>query len=250
MDAPFPFPFGLRDAVAHVIVETGSGGSTAPLWVSVASACFAGVAVAVTVWRELNDRSRISVSSSAGVDRRGPHIEVLVVNRGRQPVTIGPVTLLWDLDGELESLPLSGEIALGDPTEQRVLAAGASVSELWPIPRALPLHEKTPVRAAAYMGETPVYSPARPLFASLIRLAPKTKAVLGLHDEALDKSLSSRRIVARWKIWRPRHLRVTATVDRETDRQRAALNDFGASLPKGLWGRPRPGRGTWTRPDS
>ena len=221
----------------------------ASLWVSIASACIAAAALAVALTNELRDRPRVTVEARSAVRGGEPQISAWVANLGRQPITVGPLGLTWDLDPPIDGLPACGEIALENPFERHSLAPGTSLARDWPIPAGLPVHQRTPMRVVVYVGNERAYSEPKAYLASIARALPELQTSLGVSDTPLETP-RGRRLVASWKLWRPRHLR-TRPVDGDEDPTavRQQRSEWLAQLPAmPIWTRPQPGTGAWMQP--
>jgi hypothetical protein len=250
--SPFSLPFGPSPDHVRVVVDSG-GGPDASFWISVAGACIAALALGLTLWRDYNDRPRLFVGIRGRAGGISPEVRAHVANIGRRPATVGPLTLLWDLSVGHGDLPPRGEIALEEPEERHVLEPGQAYSITWPIPSSLPVHEGTPWRAAVYVtGGKRVLSEPLTVLARAIRAYPHMKALLDVPDTPLERPLRCRRLVSRWKVWRPRHLRTEAT-DPMADMapgHESFREEWLAAMPRTPdWSRPAPGRGTWFRPE-
>lgn len=201
----FPFQEGSRGDQLQVVMD--SDGSRASVALSIVSILIALAALAVTVWRERRDRFRIDVQLRGSVRDDRPAARIELSNTGRRPVMVGPVSVMWSLEKAYGDLPPEVEIALEDPIVRHEMPPGSSKVLFWPVPMTLKIHESTPMRAVAYVGGRPAYSEPRAVVGRLLHVFPSLASRMAVGTEELAPPLRGKRLVARWKVWQPRHLR-------------------------------------------
>ncbi len=208
MTDPFPFPFDRARHELQGYVTSGGDGSDAALWVSIASAVFAGAAFALTMRRELRDRAALWMKADPMTEPDGKGAVVFVVeNRGRQPVTVGGLGFEWDPVRPTPGAKEYGHILVNNPWDRVRLEPGAAHTFWWQPDRAL-FHLDTPLRPFVESGGKRVYgTPERHLrWLAVMGWRPEMPIPPEFTEE-LPETPTLKRAHARWKVWKPKHTR-------------------------------------------
>jgi len=197
----------LRDDF-QVYLASGGDGSAAALWISIASAAFAGAAFALTLRREVRDRAALWVKADPMTEPDGKGGVVFIVeNRGRQPITVGGLGFEWDLDRPTPGSDDYDHVLANNPWDRVRLEPGAAHTFWWQPSRAL-FHLDTPLRPFVESGGKRVYGPPERHLRWLAVMGWKPEMPIPPEfAQELPELPMLKRAHARWKLWKPKHTR-------------------------------------------
>jgi hypothetical protein len=175
---------------------------------STISILIAGLALAITLWREWRDRPRLEITTIWGVRSDGTaHAFITVFNLGRRPDTIRKIGFLWDTEPPVPPRA-KGSLIVTEPWSH-VMIDGGRHHQVELDLTELPVHADTPVRAFAETarGAYKWEEKAHAIFRDLLEMGWNPRP--GSPSELLAPlpQVKAKPVEPPWKIWKRHSLR-------------------------------------------